>query len=58
MAENVNGVGGKVARMSGGSLHGIFKDMQPNLERDFRNKLNEAMFKAGVTPQVGSASPS
>lgn len=53
MAENVNGVGGEVARMTGGNLHGLFKDMQPNLERDMRNQLNEAMFKTGVTPQVG-----
>jgi hypothetical protein len=52
VAENVNGVGGDLGRMSGGNFQKTFKQYQARFEHDVLAKFRDAIFKAGASAEV------
>jgi len=54
VAQNIDGIGGEVAKRAGGLLRQSFKPWRPAIESEFNNKFCAAILSAGGTPAVSS----
>ena len=52
VVENINGVGGDAARLTGETIRAALKRWKPSLERDLLDKARSAVLRAGETREV------